>query len=134
MKKLFLALMAVVVMASCGGSDNGGGASISDADATQKVTEAVADIDALTAELQNVRSLGELKSVGQKYQELEKKYNPTFSKFTRQQAEKIGAPFQNSDERFRDSYMNILGSYRLSDEESNVYSSLIGITVTTHPH
>ena len=38
MKKLFLALMAVVVMASCGGSDNSGGG-MSSQQAAQKVME-----------------------------------------------------------------------------------------------
>lgn len=39
MKKLFLALMAVVVMASCGGSDNGGGSGMSPQQAAQKIME-----------------------------------------------------------------------------------------------
>ena len=150
MKKLFLTLMTVFVLVSCGGSVNNssngssgdgsngsGNVSISNMDELLKAMEA--DINALYAELQNVQSPDELKAVGQKYKNCGERYEPIAKKIssnmTVQELEKImeseqGKSMDNTIEKFTDTYQKKLSSFGFSFEEENVYLELIGITRT----
>ena len=140
MKKLFLTLMTVFVLVSCGGSANdssNGSSSIDNIDDLIKVAEA--DLNPLYAELQNVQSLNELKAVGEKYEKWNEKYEPIAEKLTSNKTEQeleelqeklMKSSFAETERNFKDLYENKLSSYGLSFEEENVYLKLIGITRT----
>ena len=141
MKKLFLTLMTVFALVSCGGSANDssngssdGSSSIDNIYELLKVSEA--DLNPLYAELQNVQSLNELKAVGEKYEKWNEKYGPIAiklsSNMTEQELEEaMKSSLVQTDDKFADLYEDILYSYGLSFEEENVYLKLIGITRRT---
>ncbi len=136
--------MTVFVLVSCGGSANDssngssdGSSSIDNIDEFLKVSEA--DLNLLYAELQNVRSLNELKAVGEKYEKWNEKYEPIAKKLSSNMSEQeleelqeklMKSSFVETDDKFVDLYKDKLYSCGLSLEEENVYLKLIGITRT----